>query len=613
MLERYEKIHLVMGDTAVTPNDGGTYGSGTTPNTVPAVRAGAAKARELMVAMAATEWGIKPEGAEVKDGVIKDKASGKTMTYAQAAKLAPAEAAFKATYDTRTVALTEPTAWQVMGKKAVRPNLRDVVTGKHQYPSDIVRPGMLYGKVMRPPSFGATLKEVDLAPAQAMKGVVAVRDGNFVGCAAPNSMLAQQAVDAIAATAKWDEVKQPNSKEIYEYLKSKAQANPTPASVETAINGAAKKLSATYHIPYVAHVPMEPRAAVAEWEGEKLTVWTGTQDPAGRVGELAGALRDTVPANIRVIAPDFGGGFGGKTAADQAIEAARLAKAAGKPVHLRWTREEEFTWAYFRPAAVLEMRAGIDAKGVLTGWEHINTNSGPSSLPTPYGVEVKNEQFRPSQSPLRQGSYRALAATANSFARESFMDELAYLAEMDPLAFRLANLKEARMLGVLNAAAKGFGWEGRKKASGGAGYGIACSNDKGSVVACCAEVTADAASGAVKIKRLTVAYECGAIVNPHNLRQQVTGGIVQGLGPALREAIEFENGKITNATLSDYKVPRFSDVPPIEVILLNRPDLPSAGAGETPIIALAPALNNAIFDATKQRLRELPLRLGATA
>jgi nicotinate dehydrogenase subunit B len=307
-----------------------------------------------------------------------------------------------------------------------------------------------------------------------------------------------------------------------------------------------------------------------------------------------------------VIVPDTGSGYGGKHTNQAAVEAARLARAVGKPVKLVWTREEEFTWAYFRPAGVIEVTAGAKKDGTLTGWGFRNINSGGSGLETPYEVSAKSVVFSQAKSPLKQGSYRALASTANHFARESVMDELARLVGMDPLAFRLKNLKHERLRAVLTSAAELFGW-GKPKSGPDRGVGIAVGTEKGSFVATCAEVAVDPSNGAIKVVRLAAAFDCGAVVNPEHLTNQVQGALVMGLGGALFEAIKFEGGKISNPRLSRYRVPRFSDLPEIKVTLIDRKDVPSAGAGETPIVAVAPAIGNALCDATGTRVRSMPL------
>jgi isoquinoline 1-oxidoreductase len=303
--------------------------------------------------------------------------------------------------------------------------------------------------------------------------------------------------------------------------------------------------------------------------------------------------------------PDTGSGYGGKHTGDAAIEAARLARTAKRPVKLVWTREEEFTWAYFRPAGVMDVSAGVKKDGTITAWEFHNYNSGAAGIRTYYDIANQRIQFHPSPSPLRQGSYRALAASANHFARESFMDELAHSLKMDPLEFRLRNLKNDRLRAVFEAAAKKFGWGQPKKP--GQGFAMGGGYEKLGNVATFVEVQVDQKSGDVAVKRVVTAFECGAIVNPDNLRNQLEGANIMGLGGALFEAIEFENGRILNGRLSEYRVPRFSDVPVLETVMLDRKDLPSAGAGEAPIIGMAPAIANAIFDATGVRLRALPL------
>jgi isoquinoline 1-oxidoreductase len=365
------------------------------------------------------------------------------------------------------------------------------------------------------------------------------------------------------------------------------------------------RLEQTYQVAYIAHAPLEPRAAVADWRDGKLTVWTGTQRPFGVRGELSRAFGISED-RVRVIMPDTGSAYGGKHTGEAAIEAARLARAVRRPVKLVWSREEECTWAYFRPAGVIEIESKVNPDGTIAAWELHNYNSGSAGIHSPYGTPNEQTRFHGAESPLRQGSYRGLAATANHFAREVHIDELAHLVKMDPLAFRLKNLKDERVRAVLQAAAKAFGW-GKMKAAPRHGYGIACGTEKGGYVASCVEVLADRATSKIRLLRVVTAFECGAIVNPDGLKNQVEGAVIQGIGGALFEAIEFADGKILNPRFSRYRVPRFGDTPQLETILLDRKDLPSAGAGETPIVALAPSVGNAIFDATGVRLRSLPL------
>jgi isoquinoline 1-oxidoreductase len=595
---------MVTADTALTPFDFGTVGSRSMPTMSPQLRRVANAARDLLVNAAAKEWNVAAEGLTAADGKVTDPATGRSLRYAELARgktLAqnlPAEDP-----------VAPPDQWTIAGKSIPKKDGRSFVTGGHQYTPDLRRTGMLYGKILRPPSFGATLTSYDAKAAQAMTGVVVVRDGDFIGAAAANERDARKALETIRA--EWKEVPQTSSKKLFEYLKKNASAKSDErfrrikGSVEDGLSAAAHRLDATYTVAFIAHAPLEPRAAVAEWSGEKLTVWTGSQRPFAVRDELASVFH--VPEdNVRVIVPDTGSAYGGKHTSDAALEAARLARAAGRPVQVVWTREEEFTWAYFRPAGVMEIKSGIAADGTLTAWEFHNYNSGMSAIETPYVVPNQHIQFHPTQCPLRSGSYRGLAATANFFARESHMDDLAHAAQMDPLTFRLKNLSDPRLRAVFEAAAKSFGWPG-KKTQEGQGFGIAGGLEKGGYVATCAEVAVDRSSAAARVVRMTTAFECGAIVNPDGLRNQVIGANIQGLGGALFEAIEFENGRITNPRFSRYRVPRFRDVPEIEAVLLDRKDLPSAGAGETPIMAAAPAIGNAIFHATGTRLRDLPM------
>jgi isoquinoline 1-oxidoreductase len=410
---------------------------------------------------------------------------------------------------------------------------------------------------------------------------------------APASHLAQQAVGALKA--EWKPVEaETDSQRVFEYFKQSGGSNGSDSNLTR------------YTVAYIAHVPLEPRAAVAEWDGDKLTVWTGTQRPFGVRGELAQHFG--IPAdNVHVIMPDTGSGYGGKHNGDAALEAARIAKSIGKPVKRNWTRDEELTWAYFRPGGLIEVGGKAAPDGTITEWEFHNYNSGPSGLNSPYHIPAKKEQFHQSRSPLRQGSYRGLAATANHFVRESWMDELAHSIQMEPLDFRLKNATDERLRAVILAAADKFGWRARKKTSG-HGFGIGAGFEKGSYVASCAEVSVDAATGVTKVLRTVVAFECGAVVNPEHLRNQVEGAIIMGLGGALFERIDFRDNKILNNRLSRYRVPRFADAPVIESVLLDRKDLVSAGAGETPIVGIAPAIGNAIFDATGRRIRHLPLQ-----
>ncbi|MGE5519508.1 MAG: molybdopterin cofactor-binding domain-containing protein [Candidatus Dadabacteria bacterium] len=598
-------IKMIMGDTDLTPYDMGTFGSRTTPFMGPQLRKAAATAREELVKMAAKNWNTDIANLQANDGMIKGGSTDQEISYGELTKgkelLLPVS---------ENVSLTPASDWKIAGKTVNKINGRSFITGKHKYVSDMKMPGMLYGKILRATAFNAKAVNVDLSKAQSIPGVVAVHDGNFIGVAAADKRLAAKALQSIEV--KWEEASgQPSTTNIFDHLLKTARRDSAErngsilkGNVEEGLKAADLTLNKTYNIHYIAHVPLEPRAAIAEWKDGRVTVWTGTQRPFGVQEELAAAFR--IPKEkVRVIMPDTGSGYGGKHSGETAIEAARLAQAAGKPVKVVWTREEEFTHAYFRPAGVIEINSGFNKDGTITAWKFTNYNSGPAALSTQYKISNQQIAYVPSESPLRQGSYRGLAGTANVFARESHITDMARMLNMDQLEFRLKNSDDTRLSDVLEAAADKFGWKKTIKEKG-HGYGIACAFEKGGHVATCVEIIVNG-SKEVKIDRIVQAFECGAIVNPLHLENQVMGCVIQGLGGALFEAIDFAEGKILNPSLTAYRVPRFSDIPKIELVFLDRKDLPSAGAGEAGIFGIAPAIRNAIADAEGIALTGLPL------
>ncbi len=606
-----EHIRMVMADTDRVPDDGLTAGSRTTPSTVPAVRQGAAAAHRALMTWACERWTAEPGDVEVRAGKAHHRPTGRTLSYADLAAAEDAAERFRQEIP-RDIPLVPVASWAVLGRPLPRPNRRDLVTGRHAYPSDFRLPGMVYGKVLRPPSYGATLSAIDPRPAERMEGVTVVRDDGFVGVTAPTTWQARTALEALAHTAVWTRADHPSSTEIYAYLRAQARGGVPANPFAEVVARAPRSLQQTYQVAYVQHAPLEPRAAVAAWEDGKLTVWTGTQNPFGYRRELMSALH-LAEDKVRVIVPDFGGGFGGKHTGEAAVEAARLARGVGKPVSLVWTREEEFVWACFRPAAVMDLEASLDAEGRLTSWHHVNIHAGGAAIDTPYRTGQARSQFVPSANPLRNGSYRALAATANAFARECFMDELAAVAGQDPLAFRMAHLANDRLRAVLEKAAAAFGWAERvQRREPNVGVGLACATEKGSVVATCVEVERDPALPQYRVREVCEAFECGPILDRENLEAQVQGCIVMALGPALREGMRFAGGRILNASFRKYQVPRIADLPRLDLHYVERRDLAPAGAGETPLIAVAPAIANAVFHATGSRVREMPIRWPGT-
>lgn len=611
-------VQLVMADTGLTPYDMGTFGSRTTPVMAPQMKKVGAAAREALIDLAAGKWNVDRASITVAGGKVTNKMSGQSVGFGELTR------GQKLVKTVDSAAVTPPAEWTLEGTSAPKVNARDMVTGAHRFTSDLVLPGMLHGRVLRPPAFNAKLASFDAKAASQIQDVVIVRGGDFVGAVAPDEATLDKAIDAIKAG--WNADPQPSNKELFDYLKKNVTPQragsgfgprnaPAQGDIEQGLQASDHQLEATYTVAYIAHVPLEPRAAVAEWNDGKLTVWTGTQRPWGVKDDLVQAFK--LPEDrVRVIVPDTGSAYGGKHTGEAAIEAARLAQAANKPVKLIWSREEEFTWAYFRPAGVIDIRSGVTKDGLITAWEFHNYNSGPSAIESPYEIPNHAAQFHPTESPLRQGSYRGLAATANHFARESHMDDLAAAAGIDPLEFRLKNLKNDRLRAVLHAASEKFGW-GKAKSTADRGFGLACGVEKGGYVATCAEISivpseflgaeVAPATPKVRIDRVVTAFECGAIVNPEHLKNQIEGSVMMAIGGALFESVEFADGRILNPHLAQYRVPRFSDLPLIETVLVDRKDLPSAGAGETPIVGLAPAVGNAVFHATGSRIRSLPM------
>ncbi len=570
-----DAVRLAMGDTDLCPFDMGTFGSRSMPDAGGVLRRTAAYARTVLPVLAGERR--------------VERVSGQP-------------------------AVSDPADWRLAGRPQLAPGSVAAVTGARRFVSDLRQPGLWHGALLRPPVPAATLRSVDPALVAGLADVTVIQTAGLTGVVAADPSAAADAIAALQAAATWELPAWPSDDELAEYLRGHPSAGgpgrwggpheEQVGSAASALESAAVRREATYTAAYIAPAALETRVAVAAWDDGRLTVWTGTQTPFPVRAQVADALG--VPEHdVRVIVPATGGGFGGKHAPGIAIEAAVLAREAGKPVRVAWSRREEFTVGTLRPAAVIDIAAGVAADGTLSGWTHLNINSGAPGLATPYLVSDRRLEYRPAASPLPQASYRALAATANTFARESMIDELAHAAGADPVEFRLRNLADDRLAAVLRAVAEHIGWEGTRDRVPGMGVGIACGLEKDGRVVTAAQVAIS--RGQVRVTGLVTGYECGTIVNPHAVRSQIEGATVMALGGAMFEAISFSGGAITNAGFSGYRVPRLADIPPIEVILLDRPDLPSAGAGETPMIAVAPAIASAIFEATGLRLRSLPL------
>ncbi|MGO8958678.1 MAG: molybdopterin cofactor-binding domain-containing protein [Streptosporangiaceae bacterium] len=601
-------VTVAMADTDAAPFDYGTFGSRSMPHAAPPLRAAAAGALRLLKDVAAARFGLAATDVTAGNGVLAGPDGAPSASYGELvaglrrAELVPADEPVRPAAE-----------WRSAGRPARAAGAVQVVTGAKVFPADLRVDGMLHGCVLHPPAHRATLRHARVAAAEAMRGVRVIRAGELIGVTAGDQATARQALAAIEAD--WAEPAGPGPAELDSYLREHpadgdgwmAPFREQTGDPDAALADAALRLDGEYRAGYVAHVPLEPRAAIARWEGARLTVWAATSTPFRARRELAAELAIT-EENVHVIVPDFGGGFGGKHGSAVALEAAVLARAAGRPVKVQWTRADEFTAGYLRPYALIEVASGADERGQLAAWTFTNIHSGPACLPTPYRVEHQRIAYQPAEGPLARGSYRALAATANNFARESHMDELAAAVGADPVEFRLRHLDDERLAAVLTAATDEISWRSQhQEADGRTGTGIAIGMEKGGRVATAARV-AVREDGTLRLLRLVTAVDCGAIVHPDGLLNQVEGAVVMGLGPALFEQIEFASGRILNSTMTDYRVPRLADVPAdLKVVLVDRPEQPSAGGGEAPIIAVAPAIANAIFAACGIRLRSMPL------
>jgi isoquinoline 1-oxidoreductase len=537
----FERVRVVMGDTELVPDDGGTWGSLTAPQTFPVVREAAAAAR-------------------------------------------------------KAAALTPASEWKVLGTPVVPARAREMVTGALEYSTDVKRPCMLHGKVIRAPYHRATVVSAE--------GPGLIREGDFMGVVAATPREAGRA--AARVKAEWKGEPLALSDQLSALFKktagepNKSQSVRYPAWIERGdfrkgLSAGDHRHEGVYTTAYIAHQALEPRAAVAEWNGGRLTVWCGSQAPFIVRKQLSDAFK-LAESEVRVISLDVGGGFGGKQGGEVALEAARLARAAGKPVKLQWSREEEAMWAYARPAALLEVRTATTKAGRFTGWEFRNYNSGAAGLGHPYDIADSLCAFHRTESPIRQGSYRSLAAVANTFAREAHVNELALFHKTDPVEFRLKNIADARLREAIMRAAERFGWGKTKH-----GAGMCCNLEKDARIALFCEVEK------TRVVRITIAFDPGAILNPGILKSQITGGIIQGIGGALFEALRYDRNKILNPRFSAYRVPRFRDAPEIEVLLIDRRDVAPAGAGESPITVVAPAIEAALFSIDGIRRRQLPL------
>ncbi|MCX5800332.1 MAG: molybdopterin-dependent oxidoreductase [Candidatus Eisenbacteria bacterium] len=605
-----DSVDMIMGDTDLCPWDMGTFGSMTTRFFGPPLRAAGAEARAVLMELAAEHLQAPMSRLKVEAGVIFDKNNSKNqVTYAQLAKGRRIEKHLETKPHTK-----EFSEFKIIGKPVSRRDAPEKVSGRAKFSGDIRLPGMLYARLLRPPAHGAKLKGVDVSAARETEGVQIVQDGDLVAVLHEYPDVAAEAIDRLKAQYDSQEVNV-DDKTIFDHLLKVAPKGEMVSHGGDLAEG--RKLSVStfekkYLNGYVAHAPIETHTATAQVEGGKVTVWASTQTPFGLKEEIAGAL-EVPPENVRVITPFVGGGFGGKTNNQQGVEAARLAKLTGKPVQVAWTRGEEFFYDTFRPAAVVKITSGITNSGGISLWDYGVYFAGQRGSEHFYDIPhhqtvVYGSGWRgaPGSHPFGTGPWRAPANNTNTFARESQMDIMASKAGMDPLEFRLKNLKDERMIRVLKAAAEKFRWT-QSRAPSGRGYGVACGIDAGTYVAHMAEVEVDKGSGLVRVKRVVCAQDMGLAINPEGARLQIEGCITMGLGYALSEEIHFRGGEILDLNFDTYEITRCSWTPDIDTVLIDGADSPAQGGGEPAIICMGGVVANAIFDATGARLFQLPM------
>ena len=627
-----ERVRMVMGDTARTPDEGYTAGSKTIELGGYALRQASAAARRALLEMASDRLDAAVDELIVRDGVVSvSHHPAQTITYAElmGGKRFDREITGKAP-------VKKPEEYRVVGKQIPRIEIPGKFTGAPSFVHDIRRPGMLHGRVVRPPSPGAKLVSIDDDSAP---NVRVVRLGDFVGVVAEREEEAVRAAKEIKV--EWRATADlPTMDDLFDYVRRQPTTDEDVLKggrASTALKRAAVQLSATYYQPYHAHASIGPSCSVADFRDGDVKVWCSTQG----VYPLRGALADLLQmpeAQVQVIHVEGAGCYGHNGADDVAADAAILSRAVGAPVRVQWSRQDEFAWEPYAPAMVMELRGGLDAQGNLVAWEDDVWSpthaararagidliagqliagkpapeksfflGGDRNAPTNY--DFPNQRVTMHwlvRSPLRASSFRSLGATANTFANESFMDELAVAAHSDPLEFRLRHLSDPRAQDVLRSAAQHAGWGTPLPQGEGRGIAFAQYENEEAYVAAIAHVQVDAPSGEVRVRRIVVAHDCGLIINPDGLRNQIEGNVIQSTSRALKEQVTWEDSRITSIDWDTYPILKFSEVPAVEVGLINRPAQRAVGAGEPATITTAPAIANAIFAASGARVRQAP-------
>ncbi len=604
-----ENIEMVMGDTDLCPWDMGTFGSMSTRFFGPPLRAAGAEARATLIKLASDKLKVPGEQLQAVDGVVSVKGQpAKMATYAELAKGQKIAKIIDG-----DVPVKAPSELRVMGKDYMRRDSHEKVTGKAKYAGDIHLPGMLYARLLRPPSHDSKLVSVDLSAVEKIDGLKVVNQEGLIAVLHESPDVAAGAVTMIKADFDTPS-SEINEKTIFDYILKNAPDGDSVANGGDLGKGRAESeilVESKYLDGYVAHSPMEPHTATVVVENGKATVWASTQTPFPLKDQVANAL-GFKSENVHVMQIFVGGGFGGKSAGGQAIEAARLAKITGKPVQVAWTREEEFFYDTYRPAGVVKISSGVTKEGKIVYWDYGVFCAGERGSQQFYDIpnhvtKVHGPGWsgRSSVHPFAVGAWRAPANNTNSFARESQIDIMARKVGIDPVKFRLMNLKDEKMTGVVKTVNEKFGKRDNLPADH--GVGVACGIDAGTYVALMAEVKVDRKTGHVQVIRVVCVQDMGLVVNPEGAKLQIEGCVTMGMGYTLSEDIEYEGAMIKTNNFDTYELPRFSWLPKIESVFMDKQDEPPQGGGEPAIINMGAVVANAICDATGARLWQLPM------
>jgi len=656
------RVKFVLGDTATTTDQGGVGGSTSVSLGSRPLRNVSAAARAALVQRASQRLGVPADQLKVHDGVIT--AGAKRVTYGELAAAIAAEQDLKvsgagfALNVESSAKPKDPSAYTVVGTSVPRVDMAPKILGTHKYIVDVRVPGMLHGRVIRPAGVGASVVGVDESPAANIAGYVkTVVEKDFVGVVCQSEWAAVKASRAVKVT--WSAPLQafPEQKDLYAYMRAATPKStrqiPKVGDVDAALAGATKKLEAKYDVPFQSHATMGPGCAVADVRPDGITtVWSGGQKPHALqkgYAQLLGVPND----RVRVVWMQDAGSYGRPGFEDAGADAVLLSKAVGKPVRVQWMRHDMTAWGAKGPACVYDLAGAIDAQGNVTGVRFVSRAfSGGEILYLPdaagnyLGAQLTGSKnttgvdefadwggaappyrfanldasshvlagFHDSASPLRSTHLRDPEGPATSFAVECFIDELAAAAGVDPLDLRLKHIDEPRARYALRAAADKFGWDPRvsPKPNGTGntvtGRGIALGVRNGTYVGTVAEVQVNRTSGVVKVTRLVCSHDCGLIVNPEALKGTIAANLVQSLGRTTKEEVMFDRSNVTSVDWNSYKVARASDVPAVvDIVLINRPELPPGGAGEPSSRPTAAAIANAVFDATGVRIRQIPL------